>query len=348
VGEVVKKLPQPCKLVVVGGLKKTLVLHFACARTGQTVTTETRDWNQWCKVGFGLVKLGKCAVEAAVGNPMALASGVGAIADVYKGYRAKDDADFNTFISQPFLTSAESDKLINQLRAGGFFEKMSYDAQTGSWVLNGTLSAEELAKKAGAKAATAATLADQTQVKGSNFGLGKMSGDVISGLATAVGSVAGSVASATGGAGGAALVAEHAESAGAGLGLAADVAGKRGKASAKPQADKQADSVQEYGHNPMLGGAAPTPPLASPKKSIFGSLFGIPKKADTGSGAAAASGGSRGSDRAAAAAAQAAAAQAAAVAGKRIEDLEQRVAMLETKVMRLLQAGEKGLAAKSI
>jgi len=60
---VVKKLPQPCKMVVVGGVRKTLVLHFACARTGQTVTTETKDWNQWCKAGFGLLKLGKCAVE---------------------------------------------------------------------------------------------------------------------------------------------------------------------------------------------------------------------------------------------------------------------------------------------
>jgi hypothetical protein len=139
------------------------------------------------------------------------------------------------------------------------------------------------------------------------------------------------------------LVAEHAESAGAGLGLTVNVAGKSGKAAAKPQADKQADSVQECGHNLMLGGAAPAPPLVSPKKSIFGILFGSPKKADTGSGAVAASGGSRGSDQAAAAAAQ-----TAAVAGKRIEDLEQRVEMLETKVMRLLQAGEKGLAAKSI
>ena len=38
VGEVVKKLPQPCKLEVVGGVRKTLVLHFACSATGATVT----------------------------------------------------------------------------------------------------------------------------------------------------------------------------------------------------------------------------------------------------------------------------------------------------------------------
>jgi hypothetical protein len=135
VGEIVKKLPQPCKLEVVGGVRKTLVLHFACANGGGTVTTETKDWHQWCKVGFGLIKLGKCVAVAAAGNPMALASGAGAIQDIYKGYKAKDDKDFNTFISQPFLTSAESDKLINQLRAGKFFDKMEYDAQQGSWVL---------------------------------------------------------------------------------------------------------------------------------------------------------------------------------------------------------------------
>jgi len=42
VGQMVKKLPQPVKLEVVGGVRKALVLHFACARTGKTVTTETR------------------------------------------------------------------------------------------------------------------------------------------------------------------------------------------------------------------------------------------------------------------------------------------------------------------
>ena len=42
VWQMVKKLPQPVKLEVVGGVRKALVLHFACARTGKTVTTETR------------------------------------------------------------------------------------------------------------------------------------------------------------------------------------------------------------------------------------------------------------------------------------------------------------------
>jgi hypothetical protein len=44
---VVKKLPQPCRLEVVSGVKKTLILHFACCATGATVTTKTSDWHQW-------------------------------------------------------------------------------------------------------------------------------------------------------------------------------------------------------------------------------------------------------------------------------------------------------------
>ncbi len=70
VGEVVKKLPQPCRLVVVGGVRKTLVLHFKCARTGATATTETREWHQWAKVGFGLIKLGQCAAVAVTGRAL--------------------------------------------------------------------------------------------------------------------------------------------------------------------------------------------------------------------------------------------------------------------------------------
>jgi hypothetical protein len=64
------------------------------------------------------------SLQVAAGNPMAIAGGLGAIKSVYDGYKSKDDKDFNTFISQPFLTSEESDKLINQLRTGKFFEKM--------------------------------------------------------------------------------------------------------------------------------------------------------------------------------------------------------------------------------
>lgn len=186
VGEVVQKLPQPVQLVMVGGVKKTLQLHFRCARTGVTVTTETKVWHQWCKVGFGLIKLGKCAAVAAAGNPMALVDGVGAVKDIYNGYKSKDDSDFNTFIKQPFLTSAERDRLIEQLRAAKFFEKMEYDSQLGDWVLLSSLDADEykaaMDKQAADKAATAA---NQKTVKGKNLGLGSAK-DIAAGAAEAM------------------------------------------------------------------------------------------------------------------------------------------------------------------
>lgn len=99
------------------------------------------------KVGFGLIKLGKCLAEAAPGNPMAIVSGVGAIQDIYKSYKAKDDADFETFIKEPFLTSAENDRLINQLRAAGFFDKMEYDAQKGDWKLKAGIQGNQSVKE---------------------------------------------------------------------------------------------------------------------------------------------------------------------------------------------------------
>ena len=172
VAEVAQKLPQPNRLVVVGGIRKTIVLHFACARTGVEVTSETREWHQWCKVGFGLLKLGKCVAVAATGNPMALTAGADAVRDIYAGFKSKDDADFDTFIRQPFLTSKERDKLIEQLRKAHFFDKMAYDAQLGDWVtvasLDGGERDAEEARRAGAEAA----VARQQHVKGKNLGLG--------------------------------------------------------------------------------------------------------------------------------------------------------------------------------
>jgi hypothetical protein len=42
--------------------------------------------------------------------------------------------DFYTYISEPFLTSEEQDKLINQLRDAKFFEAFHYDNQTANWI----------------------------------------------------------------------------------------------------------------------------------------------------------------------------------------------------------------------
>mmetsp|Transcript_31815 Transcript_31815/g.53682 ORF Transcript_31815/g.53682 Transcript_31815/m.53682 type:complete len:126 (-) Transcript_31815:198-575(-) len=71
-----------------------------------------------------------------MGNPLALAAtGVDAIKGIYEAYKTNDDDEFNTYITNPFLTSTEQDGLIEKLRAQGFFEKMAYDNQTGGWYL---------------------------------------------------------------------------------------------------------------------------------------------------------------------------------------------------------------------
>lgn len=60
VSTVAKKLPTPTRLTVVGGVKKTIKLHFPCCRQhlpcespyGDEFTVETREWNKWLKIGF--------------------------------------------------------------------------------------------------------------------------------------------------------------------------------------------------------------------------------------------------------------------------------------------------------
>ena len=59
------------------------------------------------------------------------------VVDQVKGlfslYNKDEGEDFMTFISEPFLTSQEQDKLLNQLRAASYFENFRYDSQTASW-----------------------------------------------------------------------------------------------------------------------------------------------------------------------------------------------------------------------
>jgi len=75
-------------------------------------------------------------LDIGMGNPLGLLStGVEAVQEIYGAYKTNDDDEFNTYITEPFLTSEESDKLINKLRDQGFFEAMAYDAQKGDWYL---------------------------------------------------------------------------------------------------------------------------------------------------------------------------------------------------------------------
>jgi len=136
VGEIVKKLPTPSRLAVQGTLRKTLILYFVCVHTGREFPIESHDWNKWLKIGFSLVKLGKMVVDCGIGNPLSLVGdGVDTVKAIYEAYKQTDDKDFNTYITQPFLTSTESDDLINKLRDQGFFEKFQYDKQAGGWYL---------------------------------------------------------------------------------------------------------------------------------------------------------------------------------------------------------------------
>jgi hypothetical protein len=84
-----------------------------------------------------------------MGNPLALVStGVECVKGIYDAYKTNDDDEFNTYITQPFLTSTEQDQLLEKLRDQGFFEKLAYDNQAPGWYLlnpeaDGTLPAGE-------------------------------------------------------------------------------------------------------------------------------------------------------------------------------------------------------------
>lgn len=86
----------------------------------------------------------------AVMNANWLTAVFGACMELYDNFRSEEDADFKSFISQPFLTSAEQDDLIAQLRDNRcvcdcsfflvpnslhfrYFDLFTYSAQQGAW-----------------------------------------------------------------------------------------------------------------------------------------------------------------------------------------------------------------------
>jgi len=120
IGDVVKKLPIPKRLEVVGTVRKALVLHFECAHTGYEFPITSHEWSKWLKMGFSLAKAGKAVIDIGMGNPLALvATGVDAVKGIYEAYKTNDDDEFNTYITNPFLTSTEQDGLINKLKRSG-------------------------------------------------------------------------------------------------------------------------------------------------------------------------------------------------------------------------------------
>jgi hypothetical protein len=87
-------------------------------------------------MGFSLAKASKAIIHIGMGNPLGLAmTGIECIQGIYEAYKTNVDDEFNTYITNPFLTSAEQDILINKLRDQNFFDKFAYDAQAPGWYL---------------------------------------------------------------------------------------------------------------------------------------------------------------------------------------------------------------------
>jgi hypothetical protein len=145
------------------GLLKSQVkvkLYFICPQTGFTVVTETSEWRRWVKLAFGAACVGShifhiattMDVEAlstglcAAGKELAKAhtafvaskkqkgGKIAALKAMYNGSKTQGETDFDQFVSEPFLTSTEHDKLVEQLRGANFFQQMSYHADTATWV----------------------------------------------------------------------------------------------------------------------------------------------------------------------------------------------------------------------
>jgi hypothetical protein len=134
--EVVKKLPKPKRLEVVGTLRKTLVLHFECVHSGYEYGVTSTEWSKWLKMGFSLVKAGQAIIDIGMGNPLGiLKKGVECVQEIYSAYKNEDDDEFNTYITNPFLTSAEQDLLLDKLRGQGFFDIFDYDNQLAGWFM---------------------------------------------------------------------------------------------------------------------------------------------------------------------------------------------------------------------
>ncbi|MFW9793503.1 MAG: hypothetical protein ACFFEE_04315 [Candidatus Thorarchaeota archaeon] len=136
IADVVKKLPVPVKFSTEGRIRKTLSLYFTCALKHERClypedrpfVTETKTWNKWLKLAMSAVRIGKAIIF-----PIESDNAVEAVREAYEAYMEKDDKDFLTYISEPFLTSEEQDNLVNQLREVQFFDVFNYIPETAEW-----------------------------------------------------------------------------------------------------------------------------------------------------------------------------------------------------------------------
>ncbi|CAJ1359743.1 unnamed protein product [Effrenium voratum] len=172
IASVAKKLPMPVKFTSEEKylVKKAILLHFECQAPipsrycalpqKATYTTETQEWARWLKMGLSAAKLGKSVLSAEAITD--LPGVVDQVKGLYSMYKKDDGEDFLTFISEPFLTSSEQDKLLNQLRAAAFFEKFCYDNQSATWLC---ANCHAIYLKAGANRSQAALEAAASEVQ---------------------------------------------------------------------------------------------------------------------------------------------------------------------------------------
>jgi len=133
--EVSKKLPIPTEFSSEGRLRKTLKLHFSCGCTqdrclfpaDRPFFTETKELNKWLKVAVSAVKLGTSVASASAGDA------ISNVKDIYKEATGEPDENFLAIVNEPFITSAEQDYLVNQLRDARYFDFFNYNAQSANW-----------------------------------------------------------------------------------------------------------------------------------------------------------------------------------------------------------------------
>ena len=136
IADVVKKLPIPIRFSTEGRVRQTLQLHYVCGIQKERClyplerpfVTETKEWSKWLKIAMSAVSIGKAVIF-----PFETSDAIDSVRSAYKLYKSKEESDFLSFISEPFLTSSEQDKLIVQLREARFFDVFNYDPQTAEW-----------------------------------------------------------------------------------------------------------------------------------------------------------------------------------------------------------------------
>ena len=73
------------------------------------------------------------SIGKAVIFPFETSDAIDSVRKAYNLYKTGEEKDFLSFISEPFLTSSEQDKLVTQLREARFFDVFNYDPQTAEW-----------------------------------------------------------------------------------------------------------------------------------------------------------------------------------------------------------------------